>query len=96
MDTRLTELERQLSRARRQVRTLLTALAVVVAGVGVALTWPHALAADPAPPGKGKAAPPDRMQGLFDLSVQQKKLHDGLAGDFVESVRGDVICCRGA
>jgi hypothetical protein len=74
MDARLTELERQLFRARRQVRSLLTALAVVVVGVAVALAWPHALAADPAPTGKGKAAPPDRMQELFDLSVRRHKL----------------------
>lgn len=78
MDARLTELERQLSRARRQVRSLLTALAVVVVGVGVALTRPHALAADPAPPGKDKAALPDRMQELFDLSARQQKLQSDL------------------
>ena len=74
MEARLTELERQLTRARRQVRTLLVALAVGAVGVTLALTWPHATAADPAPPGKGKAAPPDQMQGMFDLAVQQQKL----------------------
>lgn len=74
METRLRELEQQLSRAHRQVRTLLTALIVAAAGIAVALTWPHATAADPAPPGKDKAAPPDRMQGLFDLAVRQQKL----------------------
>lgn len=74
MEARLSELERQLSQARRQVRTLLTALVLAAVGVTVALTWPHATAADPVPPGKNKAAPPDRMQGLFDLAVRQQKL----------------------
>src|SRR5262245_54935110 len=30
-------------------------------------------------PGKDRAAPPDRMQGLFDLAVRQQKLQFDLA-----------------
>ena len=78
MEQRCYELEQQLSRARRQVRTLLAVLLTAVVGVTVALTWPHAVAAGQ-PPGKDKAAPPDRMQGLFDLAVRQQKLQFDLA-----------------
>jgi hypothetical protein len=72
MQERLSELERQLSRSRRQVRTLIAVLVVAAAGTAVVLAWPHATAAEPVPAGKDKA--PDRMQGLFDLAVQQQKL----------------------
>jgi hypothetical protein len=78
MEQRCHELEQQLSRARRQVRTLLAVLLTAVVGVAVALTWPHAVAAGQ-PPGEDKAAPPDRMQGVFDLAVRRQKLQFDLA-----------------
>lgn len=78
MEKRCHELEQQLSRARWQVRTLLAVLLTAAVGVTAALTRPHAVAAGQ-PPGKDKAAPPDRMQGLFDLAVRRQKLQLDLA-----------------
>jgi hypothetical protein len=78
MEEQLRELERQLSRSCRQVRALLAVLIVAAAGLSLVLTRPHTLAAGQPPAGKDKAAPPDRLQELFDLAVRQQKLRSDL------------------
>lgn len=73
MEEQFKELERQLARARRRVRSLVVVLVAAAVGVPVVLSRPHATAADP-PPGRGKAPAPDGMQQLFDLAARQQKL----------------------